>query len=292
MANVKEILENKRILLENYFAGLSRGQGSLLQEAMAYTFLSGGKRLRPSLFLLTADLYGKESEKLLPFAAGLEMIHTYSLVHDDLPAMDNDDYRRGRPTNHKVYGEGQAILAGDALLSEAFYLMASLKETEPAESVLRAISYTGDYAGIGGMVYGQSLDLLGEKTELTTEELKRIHYYKTGALISLAFVCAAILSDAPEKDVEALDRFGRLLGLAFQITDDILDHEGTFADLGKPIGSDKVNGKTTYISLLGLAGAREAGQQAVAEAQLEIASLSVNSAILKDLGNVVLNRKK
>lgn len=292
MANVEEILANKRILLETYLTGWSRGKGTLLQEAMSYTLGNGGKRLRPSLFLLTADLYGKDSENLLPFAAGLEMIHTYSLIHDDLPAMDNDAYRRGKPTNHKVYGEGQAILAGDALLSEAFYLMASLKETEPAERVLGAISYAADYAGLGGMVYGQSLDLLGEEKTLTAKELQGIHYYKTGALLSLSFVCGAVLGSAPQRDVESLDRFGRSLGLAFQITDDILDHEGSFAELGKPIGSDEVNGKTTYISLLGLAGARAAGKQAVAEAVGEIASLSVDSAVLSDLGHVVLNRKK
>ncbi|HMM05864.1 MAG TPA: polyprenyl synthetase family protein [Clostridiales bacterium] len=292
MANVEEILANKRILLKTYLTDWSRGKGTLLREAMSYTLGNGGKRLRPSLFLLTADLYGKDSENLLPFAAGLEMIHTYSLIHDDLPAMDNDAYRRGKPTNHKVYGEGQAILAGDALLSEAFYLMASLKETEPAERVLDALRYVADYAGLGGMVYGQSLDLLGEGKMLTVDALKEIHFYKTGALLSLAFVCGAVLGGAPQKDVEALDGFGRSLGLAFQITDDILDHEGTFAELGKPIGSDEVNGKSTYISLLGLAGARAAGKQAVAEAIGEIASLSVDSTVLRDLGKVVLNRKK
>lgn len=292
MADVKEILANKRILLEAYLTDLARGKGTLLQEAMSYTLSNGGKRLRPSLFLLTADLYAKDSENLLPFAAGLEMIHTYSLIHDDLPAMDNDDYRRGKPSNHKVYGEGQAILAGDALLSEAFYLMASLKATEPAERVLAALSYAADYAGLGGMVYGQSLDLLGADKAQTAAALKKIHYYKTGALLSLSFVCGAILGGAPQRDVDALDRFGRSLGLAFQIADDILDYEGTFAELGKPIGSDEANDKTTYISLLGLAGAQKAGKQAIAEANGEIASLSVDSVVLRDLGQVILNRKK
>lgn len=292
MADIKEILEYKRILLEDYIAGLPRGEHSLLREAMAYTFLSGGKRLRPVLLLLTADLYRNDSVKLLPFAAGIEMIHTYSLIHDDLPAMDNDDYRRGKLTNHKVYGEGMAMLAGDGLLSEAFYMMASLQKTEPAENVLAAIGFVADYAGIGGMVYGQSLDLMGEEKALTLEALKRIHFYKTGALLSLAFVCGAVLSGAPQSDVAALDRFGRSLGLAFQITDDILDHEGTFAELGKPIGSDEVNHKTTYISLLGLDGARAAGKAAVDDAIKELDALSVSGTLLKGLGNVVLNRKR
>jgi geranylgeranyl diphosphate synthase type II len=292
MADVKEILEKKRNLLEDYIADLPRGEHSLLREAMAYTYLSGGKRLRPVLLLLTADLYCEDSEKLLPFAAGLEMIHAYSLIHDDLPAMDNDDYRRGKLTNHKVYGEGQAILAGDGLLTEAFYMMSAIQEAVPAERVLSAVAYVADYAGIGGMVYGQSLDLIGEKKELTLEELKKIHYYKTGALLSLAFVCGAVLSGAPQSDVIALNRFGRKLGLAFQIADDILDHEGTFVELGKPIGSDETQGKTTYISLLGLEGARAAGKAAVDDAVKELTALSVESLLLNDLGKVVLDRNK
>lgn len=291
MADIKQILEEKKIQIEKYLAALDRGGTSLLKEAMDYTLLAGGKRLRPCLFLLTAELYGVTSERLLPFAAGLEMIHAYSLIHDDLPAMDNDDYRRGKPTNHKVFGEGQAILAGDALLSEAFYQMALPGQTEAPDRVVAAIRCAADHAGIGGMVLGQSLDLLGEGRELTLAELQEIHDGKTGALISLAFVAAALLCGAPEHDVAALDRFGRSLGLAFQIADDILDHEGSFEELGKPIGSDESNAKVTYISLLGLDGAKAAGAEALAAANTALDRLSVDTALLKALGDVVFNRK-
>ena len=290
MAQIKTILAEKRNLLEDYLAGQPRGEKTPLKEAMAYTLLAGGKRLRPCLFLFTAELYGADAKRLLPFAAGLEMIHAYSLIHDDLPAMDNDDYRRGKPTNHKVFGEGQAILAGDALLSEAFYQMALLGQTVAPDRVVAAIRCAADYAGISGMVLGQSLDLLGEGRELTLAELQEIHDGKTGALISLAFVAAALLCGAPENDVAALDRFGRSLGLAFQIADDILDHEGSFEELGKPIGSDESNAKATYISLLGLAGAKAAGAEALASANAALAGLSVDTALLKALGDVVFNR--
>lgn len=286
-----KVLEEKRKQLEKYFDTLLN-DGDLLRESMAYSLKAGGKRLRPSLFLLTAELYGLAAEKVLPFAAGIEMIHTYSLIHDDLPAMDNDDYRRGRLTNHKVYGEAQAILAGDGLLTEAFAMMCRVDQTIPPQRVLSAIALTAENAGIDGMVRGQTKDIKAEGKSLSLEELRDIHYDKTGALIRLSVAAAGILAGADEKDIDALTRYGDRLGLAFQIVDDILDHESTFEELGKPIGSDEENHKTTYITLLGLEGAQKAAEEAAKAAAFWADKLSVDGTVLKDLSATLLNRRK
>lgn len=292
MNDVKTVLEEKRIQVESYLKELPRGGENLLTESMAYSLLAGGKRLRPALFLLTAEMYGQKGDELLPFAAGLELIHTYSLIHDDLPAMDNDDYRRGKLTNHKVFGEAQAILAGDGLLTEAFYMMTKAASAVPAERVLKAITAVSDLAGIGGMVRGQTFDIEGETKELSLEALQAIHRDKTGALLRAAILSGAYLGNAPEKDCTALDRYGHFLGMEFQIVDDILDHESSFEELGKPIGSDEANHKTTYVSLLGLDGAKKAAEQAEKEAEASLGELSVNASLLCDLGKMLLKRKK
>ena len=220
------------------------------------------------------------------------MIHTYSLIHDDLPAMDNDDYRRGKLTNHKVYGEAQAILAGDGLLTEAFYMMTRAGAAAPAEKVLRAIGVASDLAGINGMVRGQTFDIEGEGKPLTHEALRNIHKDKTGALIRLSLITAAILCGGTEEDLKCLDCYGHYLGLSFQIVDDILDHEGTFESLGKPIGSDEENHKTTYISLLGFEGAKGAAKEATDRAIDALSGLSVEKAVLCELAEMILYRKK
>lgn len=289
---IQQILKDKRNQLEDYLNTLLSEKDDLLQESMAYSLRAGGKRLRPTLFLITAELYGLESEKVLPFAAGIEMIHTYSLIHDDLPAMDNDDYRRGCLTNHKVFGEAQAILAGDGLLTEAFAMMCRVNDEIPARRVLSAISLTAEAAGIHGMVRGQTKDIQAEGKSLTLEELRSVHYDKTGALIRLSVAAAGILAGAGESDLEALMNYGDRLGLAFQIVDDILDHESTFEELGKPIGSDEENGKTTYITLLGIEGAKKAAEKAAAEADSWAEKLSVDAAILKELSYFLLSRRK
>ena len=289
---IQQLLEDKRKEIEDYLNTLLEEEGDLLQESMAYSLRAGGKRLRPSLFLMTAELYGLESAKVMPFAAGIEMIHTYSLIHDDLPAMDNDDYRRGRLTNHKVFGEAQAILAGDGLLTEAFAMMCRVDKSIPASRVLSAIALTAENAGSNGMVRGQPKDIQAEGKSLTLDELRSVHYDKTGALIRLSVIAAGILAGAGEDDLKALMNYGDCLGLAFQIIDDILDHESTFEELGKPIGSDEENNKTTYITLLGIEGAKKAAEDAAGEADCWAEKLSVDGTVLKELCDELLNRRK
>lgn len=274
------------------FLPKEEGYQKTILEAMNYSVSAGGKRLRPMLMLETYRMFGGTSKVIEPFMAAIEMIHTYSLIHDDLPAMDNDDYRRGKLTNHKVYGEAQAILAGDGLLTEAFYMMTRVGAAAPAEKVLRAIGVASDLAGINGMVRGQTFDIEGEGKPLTHEALRNIHKDKTGALIRLSLITAAILCGGTEEDLKCLDRYGHYLGLSFQIVDDILDHEGTFESLGKPIGSDEENHKTTYISLLGFEGAKGAAKEATDKAIEALSGLSVEKAVLCELAKMILYRKK
>ncbi|MCA1945361.1 MAG: polyprenyl synthetase family protein [Desulfovibrio sp.] len=237
-----------------------------LLEAMEYSLHAGGKRLRPVLCLTAASLFGLSPEAVLPFACGIECIHTYSLIHDDLPAMDNDDLRRGKPTNHKVFGEATAILAGDGLLTEAFRLMGRTRGVA-AENLLQAISTMATAAGAAGMVGGQTLDMAYEqRTDITLPLLRDMHARKTGALIRAACHCGAILAGAPEADQHRLASYGAALGVAFQIADDVLDEVGDTAVMGKSAGSDRHRGKTTYVSLVGLAQSRDLACQAADEA--------------------------
>lgn len=262
-----------------------------LKESMLYSLLAGGKRLRPVLCLAVAEMFGARRDAVLPFAAGLEFIHTYSLVHDDLPAMDDDDLRRGKPTNHKVYGEAMAILTGDALLTEAFGLMAACATDIPAERVLKAIAHTACSVGAVGMVGGQVLDLLhteakgaGRKGGL--DDLAEIHARKTGALICTACVSGALLAGASQADCEAVAAWSTALGAAFQIADDILDEVGDTETLGKPAGSDAAQGKTTYPALLGIEKSRELARQKADEA---IAALAPFSGPQKDFLTAITN---
>lgn len=227
-----------------------------IYDAMGYSLMAGGKRLRPVIMMMTAEMLGRDAKIVLPFAAALEMIHTYSLIHDDLPAMDNDDLRRGRPTNHKVYGEAMAILAGDALLTRAFEAVSAYDVPDVDKArVLRAVSVLARTAGCDGMIGGQVIDIESKNEDM--ELLKYLHSLKTGALIRAAGVIGAILSDATEEQIKAVDEFCRNLGIAFQIQDDILDVVGTEEELGKPIGSDEENEKSTYVTLCGIDKARE-----------------------------------
>ncbi|MDO4541299.1 MAG: polyprenyl synthetase family protein [Bacillota bacterium] len=261
-----------------------------LEKAMAYSLLAGGKRLRPILFLEAASLYRQDWQKLLPFAVGIEMIHTYSLVHDDLPAMDDDDFRRGRPTNHKVYGEAMAILAGDALLTAAFELITSIEGEEPRK-LLKAANLAACHSGHKGMVYGQSLDIAAEGRSVPLTELKEIHRHKTGDLMILSLVCGGILGGANDEDIAAWKDYGENLGLAFQIVDDILDEEGSFEELGKTVHSDMECHKTTYITLLGLAKAKEAAKEAIETGNRSLRAISVNTEEFQALGRYLLTRK-
>ncbi len=220
------------------------------REAMSYSLLSGGKRIRPVLVLETCRLFGGSIEAALPLACGLEMIHTYSLIHDDLPCMDDDDLRRGKPSNHKVFGEASAVLAGDGLLTAAFETVAGAEL--PPERIVRAVRALAAAAGPAGMVGGQVLDLLGEGHSLSREEIIQIEALKTGCLLEAAARLGAIAAGSTRAQEEAAAEYARGVGLAFQIRDDVLDVLGDEAELGKPIGSDAASGKATFVSLCGL----------------------------------------
>ncbi len=265
-----------------------------LYEAMRYSCLDGGKRLRPALFCAVLDLLGAQEKKdFLPFAAAIEMIHCYSLIHDDLPAMDNDDYRRGKLTNHKVYGEAMAILAGDGLLTYAFQVMLGVKiPGVTAEQVLAAAKTMADCAGLSGMVAGQAVDILNDGKPLTLAQLADIHRKKTGAMIKGAVLSAAILAGAREEQRNALESYSEQMGLAFQIADDILDVVGDSKEIGKETGSDEKNGKVTYPSLLGLDESYACGEGAVLAAVAALDSWGAEADFLRELARFSLQRKK
>lgn len=222
-----------------------------IYEAMRYSLMAGGKRLRPILMLEVARLFGKDWNDVKEFACALEMIHTYSLIHDDLPAMDNDDLRRGMPTNHIKFGESTAILAGDALLNKAFEVALTATHLDN-EVLLNAMKILSDSSGTEGMIGGQVVDIASEGKEISIETLKYIHSLKTGAIIRSACIIGAVISGANENEINLIDSFATNLGIAFQIRDDILDVTGTAEELGKPIGSDIDLNKNTYVTLCGI----------------------------------------
>ena len=248
----RKVAEIEEILKE--YLPKPEGYQKVIMEAMEYSLMAGGKRLRPMLMRETSRLFGDETEALCPFMAALEMIHTYSLVHDDLPAMDNDEYRRGRKTTHMVYGEDMGILAGDALLNYAFETAFRAFETAPQESLKigRALSVLGRKAGVYGMIGGQVIDVKETGHAVPKDVLDTIYELKTGALIECAMMIGAILGGAEEEDVRKVEKIAHYVGIAFQIQDDILDVTSTQEVLGKPIGSDARNAKTTYVTLMGM----------------------------------------
>lgn len=229
----------------------------ILKEGMSYALLNGGKRLRPSLLLMVLDLFEIEQKIGLPYAAAIEFIHTYSLVHDDLPALDNDDYRRGNLTVHKKYGEAQAILVGDALLTHAFYIMSKPNEYVNAEKVLEIINKTSQASGINGMVGGQFADIEFQGKDADIPQIQYIHTHKTGKMIRLPIEIALIITSASKEDLDVMLEYADLIGIAFQIKDDILDVEGEFEKLGKTIGKDKYENKATYPAIFGLERSKE-----------------------------------
>lgn len=254
------------------------GYASRVMEAMNYSALAGGKRLRPMLMEETYRMFGGIEEVIEPFMAAQEMIHTYSLVHDDLPCMDNDEYRRGRKTTHAVYGEGMAVLAGDALLNYAFETACkAFSMTSDIKRVAKALTVLSKKAGIYGMIGGQTADIMAENADpasVTEELLLYIHENKTAALIQSSMIIGAILAGADTKQINDIEKIGYNIGIAFQIQDDILDVTGTFEELGKPIGSDEENNKVTCVTLMGLKRAKE-----------EVFRLSNEAvALLKELG--------
>lgn len=224
-----------------------------IAKGMEYAILNGGKRLRPFLLFATLELLNEDINKGVKSAIALEMIHSYSLVHDDLPALDNDDYRRGKLTTHKVFGEAEGILIGDSLLTYAFYVLSQKNlELLSSKQIVNIISKTSEYAGINGMIGGQMIDIESENKKIDLETLKYIHSHKTGKLIKLPIEIACIIANLEKDKREILEEYADLIGLAFQVKDDILDVEGTFEDLGKPVGSDVDLHKATYPSILGM----------------------------------------
>ncbi len=260
-----------------------------IYRAMNYSLFSGGKRFRPILNILTANLFGQKAEFVLPTACALEYIHTYSLIHDDLPAIDNDDLRRGKPTCHIVFGEDTAILAGDALFAEAFFLIASKQQGE-SERVLRVIKEIAEAAGPRGMVGGQMVDLLFSGKKVDEKTLTYIHEHKTARFIEASAKSGAILSQASEKEIEIVAKFARNLGLAFQIVDDILNVVGKTENLGKPTGSDFKRSKATFPSHFGLEESKRAAQDYIKKAKQSLFSLKYNTRDLENLADFVLER--
>lgn len=269
-----------------------RGIPARLLASMEYSLLAGGKRLRPVLCIKWAALCGLVPEKAMPFAASLELIHTYSLIHDDLPPMDNDDLRRGKPSNHKQFDEATAILAGDGLLTEAFSLMAESSGSIPAERVVCALKAVAAAAGAGGMVGGQALDMeYTGKAGISLDQLREMHAMKTGALIRVACLSGAMLAGAEPVELERASTYGAAIGVAFQIADDILDVIGDEKVMGKPVGSDEQAGKNTYPSLVGLDESRRLAGQYVDKAIECLAGYSTLEAdFLRHLARYIVER--
>lgn len=274
-------------IIKSYLPEETGYQKTVLQ-AMNYSMLAGGKRLRPMLMQETYRMFGGNGREIEPFMAAIEMIHTYSLVHDDLPAMDNDEYRRGRKTTHVVYGEAMAILAGDGLLTYAFETATkafSIGGSQKTALVGRAIGILAQKAGIDGMLGGQCVDVEAEdpKVQVDMDRLLYIHDKKTAAMIQSSMMIGAVLAGAGENDIVSLEKIGYLVGLAFQIRDDILDIEGTQEELGKPIGSDAKNHKATYVSLAGMEKAKQDVEDFSALAIDMVQNLSSGSSFLTDM---------
>jgi len=294
--DLKAYLEERRNLvnrtLEAYLPKV-RGPAFRVTQAMHYSLFVGGKRLRPILCLAAAEAVGGDPGEALPVACALEMIHTYSLIHDDLPAMDDDDLRRGQPTCHKQFDEATAILAGDGLLTEAFHtIAAAAPRYEGREAVLlEVIRLVADAAGYQGMVGGQMLDLLAEGRQVTMKELETIHRYKTGALLSAAVRAGALMGDGSRAEVTSLTGYGEKFGLAFQITDDLLDVEGEAAEMGKTPGMDAKRRKATYPAVLGLEATRQWAQNLVADAIAALESFQSRAEPLRELARYLLVRR-
>lgn len=290
----KEDLKTKSAYIEDLlkqYMPKEEGYQKTIFKAMNYSLSSGGKRLRPILTLEAAKIVGGDTKEAIPFCVAIEMIHTYSLIHDDLPAMDNDDFRRGKPTNHKVFGDGMATLAGDALLNYAFEIM--LKESlgkENSDIRLKAIYEIARGAGIYGMIGGQVVDIESENKSIEKEKLDFIHMNKTAAMIVGCMRAGAIMGHASEEDLQNITKYAKNIGLAFQIVDDILDIVGDEKALGKPVGSDIENHKSTYPSLIGLDESKKVATGLIKEAKDSIRKISGESRFLEELADYIISR--
>ena len=295
--NFNDELNQKVKDIENMiFSKLPEEEGpqKTVVQAMRYSVMAGGKRLRPLLMQEAYRLFGKEDSKVYPFMAALEYIHNYSLVHDDLPAMDNDEYRRGQKTTHVVYGEDLAILAGDALLNYAFETIADGMMQNPSDvNMIKAFQIFAKKAGIFGMVGGQSVDVINENnnSEMTMDDILFIHENKTAALIECALMCGAALAGANYEQISQMEKVGSNIGLAFQIQDDILDATGSFEELGKPIGSDEKNQKATYLSLQGMEKSAADVKRLSEEAVTILGQMPNRNLFLEDLVMSLVERR-
>lgn len=287
-----DTIELKNIIdkyLQEYF--VEKGTyNKVLYDSMSYSLNIGGKRIRPILMMMAYDMYKGNSEDILPMASAIEMIHTYSLIHDDLPSMDNDELRRGKPTNHTVFGEAIAILAGDGLLNEAMNVMIDYSLSHGKEALM-ALKIISNAAGGDGMIGGQIVDISSEGRDISVEELNYMHRKKTGALIKAAILSGAVLANAPKNDIEILDAFGEKLGLAFQIKDDILDVIGDEKKLGKRTHMDKEADKNNYISFYGLEKCEEMCKQLTEECLTLLKNLSEDGSKIMEMTKLLLNRE-
>ncbi|HBG1696791.1 TPA: polyprenyl synthetase family protein [Clostridioides difficile] len=291
----KQCLKEKASFVEKVlkeYMPKEEGYQKTVIEAMNYSLSAGGKRLRPILTLEACKIVGGNEDEAIPFAIAIEMIHTYSLIHDDLPALDNDDLRRGRPTNHKVYGEAMGILAGDALLNYAFEVMlaGSINKENP-EKYLKAINEIAKGAGIYGMIGGQVVDVESENKQIEKEKLDYIHMNKTAAMMVGCMRAGATIGGANSEQMEEITKYAKNIGLSFQIVDDILDIVGNEAKLGKKVGSDIENHKSTYPSLLGLDKSKEIAHNLIDEAKKSIEKLSDDVDFLKGLAEYIIDRE-
>jgi len=265
-----------------------------LHKAMRYSIFAGGKRIRPILVIAAAEVFGKTAANVINIACAIELIHTYSLIHDDLPAIDNDDLRRGLPTNHKVFGEAIALLAGDALLTKAFQIMSQPSAVSGQQSalILKSIHEIAKAAGSTGMVGGQVVDIESEGKEVAFPVLEYIHIHKTGELILASVKAGAILAGAENKELETITRYGEAIGLAFQIADDIIDVEGNKEDVGKNIGGDAKKGKVTYPSILGVDESRKRARELVDMAITALKDFDRKAEPLREIARYIVERKK
>ena len=292
--DLETYLQQRRALVEEGLArhlATSSGIDATLDAAMRHSLLAGGKRLRPVLALAACEAVGGHTQDALDVACALELIHTYSLIHDDLPAMDDDDFRRGRPTCHKVYGEAMAILAGDALLTEAFRV--ALESPTGREAILvEVVAELARAAGSRGMVAGQAIDIAATGKQITVEELERLHHAKTGELLLVAVRAGGRLGGADVETLARLTKYGRALGLAFQIVDDVLDVTADLATLGKDPGSDREAGKTTFVDVLGVEPAKARAREVMAQGIEALAPLGGAAEPLRALGRFTVERDR
>lgn len=295
MMDFKEQFENRTRIINNAlddYLAIKDGPGSDIYRAAKYSLSAGGKRLRPVLALAVCDMLGGKRSDVLAYACAIEMIHTYSLIHDDLPSMDNDDYRRGIPSNHRVFGEGMAVLAGDALLNMAYELMLSdaLASNTDLARKIRAMHIIAKSAGIDGMIRGQAIDLESEHTDISGDTLEFMHKCKTGALIRASVLSSAVICGATEEECGILGEYAGNIGIAFQIKDDIMDVRGSQEQMGKAVGKDAASGKSTFVTVYGMEESEKLLEQAIEKAISAIDRFGENAEFLKGVAIYVKER--